>query len=45
MINVGVDAWRCGPVEESMLEALIQAGPNDLAPLLPNEPNACGTVP
>ena len=40
MINVGVDAWRCGPVEESTLEALIHGGPNDLAPLLPSQSNA-----
>lgn len=35
MINVGVDAWQCGPVDESTLEALIREGPNDLAPLQP----------
>ena len=33
MINVGVDAWRCRPVDETTLAALIDAGPNDLAPL------------
>jgi hypothetical protein len=45
MINVGVDAWGCGPVDESTLEALIHDGPNDLAPLLPRESNAfLGTV-
>ena len=33
MINVGVDAWGCGPVDESTLAALIHDGPNDLAPL------------
>jgi calcineurin-like phosphoesterase family protein len=45
MINVGVDAWGYGPVDESTLEALIHDGPNDLAPLLPSESNAfLGTV-
>ena len=33
MINVGVDAWACGPVNESTLAALIHDGPKDLAPL------------
>jgi len=33
MINVGVDAWRCGPVDEGTLAELIHDGPNDLAGL------------
>jgi calcineurin-like phosphoesterase family protein len=38
MINVGVDAWGCGPVDETALAALINDGPNDLAPL-PSSPS------
>ncbi len=30
MINVGVDAWDCAPVDEATISALIAAGPNDL---------------
>lgn len=33
MINVGVDAWACSPVDEATLAALIHGGPNDLAGL------------
>jgi len=33
MINVGCDAWDCHPVHEATLVALIEAGPDDLAPL------------
>lgn len=33
MINVGCDAWDCRPVAEATLVSLIEAGPNDLAPL------------
>jgi calcineurin-like phosphoesterase family protein len=33
MINVGVDAWSCGPVSSDTLAALIDGGPADLAPL------------
>lgn len=33
MLNVGCDAWGCRPVAEAALVALIEAGPNDLAPL------------
>jgi len=33
MINVGCDAWDCRPVAEATLVALIEAGPDDLAPL------------
>ena len=33
MINVGVDAWACAPVSEVTLAALIDNGPNELAPL------------
>lgn len=33
MINVGTDAWDCRPVDETTLAALIEAGPDDLAPL------------
>ncbi len=33
MINVGVDAWGCRPVNESTLAALIDDGPNDREPL------------
>ena len=40
MINVGVDGWRCGPVDEATLAALIHDGPNDLAPLSPSPSNA-----
>jgi hypothetical protein len=40
MINVGVDGWRCGPVDEATLEALIHEGSNDLAPLPSSRSNA-----
>ena len=33
MINVGCDAWACRPIDEATIAALIDAGPNDLAPL------------
>ncbi len=33
MINVGLDAWGCSPVEEATVAALIDDGPNDLQPL------------
>ena len=39
MINVGVDAWRCGPVDESTLAALMDDGSNDLALLPSGESN------
>ena len=39
MINVGVDGWRCGPVDEATLVALILDGANDLAPLHPSRSN------
>jgi hypothetical protein len=33
MINVGVDAWDCGPASEAELAAMIGGGPIELAPL------------
>jgi calcineurin-like phosphoesterase family protein len=33
MINVGVDAWDCRPVDEATLARLIDRGPTDRAPL------------
>jgi hypothetical protein len=33
MINVGCDAWACRPIDEATIAVLIEAGPNDLAPL------------
>jgi calcineurin-like phosphoesterase family protein len=42
MINVGVDAWRCAPVAESTLAAMIDTGPNDLAPLPYGNRRPCG---
>ena len=38
VINVGVFPWRCGPVDEATLVALIGDGPNDLAPSSPGFP-------
>ena len=32
MINVGVDAWECRPVDEATIASLIDAGPGDSAP-------------
>ncbi len=36
MINVGVDAWDYRPVHEDEVAALIEQGPADLPPLVPN---------
>lgn len=36
MINVGVDVWDYRPVHEDEVKALIEQGPGDLPPLLPD---------
>jgi hypothetical protein len=36
MINVGVDAWQCAPVDQSTLVTLIDNGANDFAPFPPS---------
>jgi calcineurin-like phosphoesterase family protein len=36
MINVGVDAWQCAPVDQSTLVTVIDNGANDLASFPPS---------